>query len=290
MIDCILAGDFGDFLASAGGKLLFGTLIVVLSVCIVAVLYRWVFKYLFDFAVGAVLSVVTLPLVLVLSIISAVHIIKKEEYDDIFTETIVAGRKGKRTVLHSFTVLSDRTGELTSYGVFLRKTGLEHLPALWDLALLRRSIVGVKALSPTDEKFVDAEHYDRFNARIGLLNSLVLRDGKEESLTYEEMFAWDMRYAQKVSLWTDLKVVFVFFLDFVRGDKRNIFGESLDQSYAQVLVARGEITAEDVAEAEAEEADEEDELLESDEAFGEDVAEKEQEAEETTEENDGEGA
>lgn len=284
MIDCILAGDFGDFLASAGGKLLFGTLIVVLSVCIVAVLYRWVFKYLFDFVVGAVLSVVTLPIVLVLSIISAVHIIKKEEYDDIFTETIVAGRKGKRTVLHSFTVLSEQTGELTSYGAFLRKTGLEQLPALWDLVLLRRSIVGVKALSPTDEKFVDAEHYDRFNARVGLLNSLVLRDGKEESLTYEEMFAWDMRYAQKVSLWTDLKVVFVSFLNFVRGDKRNIFGESQGQSYAQVLVARGEITAEDVAEAEAEDADEEDE------PFGEDVVEEEKETEKTTEETDGEGA
>lgn len=260
MIDCVLAGDFGDFLASAGGKLLFGSLTVVLSLCIVAVLYRWVFKYLFDFAVGAFLSVLTLPVVLVLSIVSAVHIIKKEEYEDIFAETVVAGRKGKKTVLHSFTVCNAETGELTSFGAFLRKTKLEHLPAFWDLALLRRSIVGVKALSLTDEKFVGAEDYDRFNARIGLLNPLVLGEKKGETLTYEEMFAVDVDYAKKISFWTDLKVVFLSFLNFVRGDKRNLFGETAEKTYVQALLDRGEITAEDAAEAESEEEEDEKEL------------------------------
>lgn len=268
MTELLLAGDLGDFLASAGGKLLVTAIIVLLSVGIVAALYRWVFKYLIDFAVGAFVSFVTLPLVLLIAIVSAVHIIKKEEYEDIFTETAVAGRKGKRVILHSFTVRNDETGELTSFGAFLHKTKLEYLPAFYDLALFRRSIVGVRPLSLTDEKFVNEEDYARFNAPIGLLNPLILRDGKEE-LTYEDMFAADARYAQKITLWGDLKVVVIAFLNFVRGDKKHAAGETEERSYAQALLERGEITAEDLAEAQAE--DEED--ADAAETEGADVAE-----------------
>lgn len=262
MIENLLAFDAGDFFAAWYGVLTLVILYTAAFVMLVTLAYRPFFKNFFDFLLGLVASVVTLPVSLVIIIVSGVHIIKTNEYASVFTVRYVAGKNGKKTGLHTFTVQANLTGELTELGRFLRRTGLEKLPLVYDLLLLRVSLVGVKPVSLADEKFVSEEDYRRFGAKIGIFNPLLIYDKtSEEELTYEEMFFSDGLYAEKIGLFKDISILFTAFLRRIRGEKENLFGEAAEREYCDVLLERGEIDREVYnlahVETEEEEGDEE---------------------------------
>jgi lipopolysaccharide/colanic/teichoic acid biosynthesis glycosyltransferase len=250
MINNLLSSGMGDFLSSWIGVLIFVLVDVVIAVAIVAVLYKYIFKYLFDFVIALVGSIVTLPLSLVIIIWSKAHIIKTNEYAAVFTKTEAAGKDGKKIVLHSFTVNSGLTGELTKLGGFLRRTGIENLPRLYDVLLFKLALVGVKPLSVADEQFVAEEDYVRFSVRPGLLNPLYIYPTEEgKKRTYEDMFDSDKTYKKRVGLFTDLRIIFAFLLGKIRGDKRDIYGEVKETEYSRLLLERGEISVADYEEA-----------------------------------------
>ncbi len=249
----LLAADLGDFLSQWYGILLFALIDAAIAVVIVAVTYRWVFKYVFDFLSGLVAAVVTSPIWLTVIVLSRRHIIKTKEYAHVFARRTAIGRNGKKITLHSFTVRRD-DGEYTRLGEFLHKTGIERLPAVFDLLTLRVSLVGVRPLSAVDEKFVSGEDYARFAARPGFVNPLVLyTDGKKE-ISYEAMFDADKRYvSEKYAFFIDVAVLVTLLVRKIRGEKTALKGEIAEKGYAEALLARGEIAPEDYAAACAEE-------------------------------------
>jgi lipopolysaccharide/colanic/teichoic acid biosynthesis glycosyltransferase len=247
MIENLL--DAGDFLSSWIGVLIFVLVDVAIAVAIVALLYKYFFKYLFDFLIALAGSVITSPLALVVIILSKRHIIKTNEYTTVFNKTTVAGKGGKKVVLHSFTVCSAVTGELTELGAFLRKSRIENLPRLYDMLICRLALVGVKPLSLVDEKFVAEEDYGRFSVRPGFLNPLYIYPSDEEQKTYEEMFDSDKAYVAKIGLFTDVHVIVSALLGKIRGEKRDIYGETREKEYSKVLLERGEISLGDYEEA-----------------------------------------
>ena len=242
----LLAADLGDFLSQWYGILLFALIDAAIAVVIVAVTYRWVFKYVFDFLSGLVAAVVTSPIWLTVIVLSRRHIIKTKEYAHVFARRTAIGRNGKKITLHSFTVRRD-DGEYTRLGEFLHKTGIERLT-------LRVSLVGVRPLSAVDEKFVSGEDYARFAARPGFVNPLVLyTDGKKE-ISYEAMFDADKRYvSEKYAFFIDVAVLVTLLVRKIRGEKTALKGEIAEKGYAEALLARGEIAPEDYAAACAEE-------------------------------------
>lgn len=256
MIENLLAFDAGDFFSAWYGILFLVVLYSTAFLLLATLAYRPVFKSLFGFLAGLVASVLTLPVALVIIIASGAHIIKTNEYPSVFTVREVAGKDGKKIALHSFTVSANLTGELTSLGKFLRRTGLEKLPRVYDLLLLRVSLVGVKPLSLADEKFVEEEDYERFAAKPGIFNPLLTYDKTGDELTYEEMFFSDKQYVEKIGLWKDISILFTAFLRKIRGEKGNIFGEAADADYCDVLLSRGEIDRALYDEAHLEEDDE----------------------------------
>lgn len=250
----LLAADLGDFLSQWYGVLLFVLIDIVIACIIVAVTYRWIFKYVFDFLAGLIATVVTSPVWLVVIALSRRHIMKTNEYKSVFARREVAGRNGKKIVLHSFTVKDDLNGEYTRLGEVLHKTGIEKLPAVFDLLLLRVSLVGVRPLSVVDEKFVGGEDYARFSARPGYVNPLLLYTDGKKDVSYEEMFQSDKRYAaEKYGFFVDIAVLVTLLVRKIRGEKTVLKGEIREKSYAQTLLDGGEISAEDYAAALAEE-------------------------------------
>lgn len=280
MIENLLAFDAGDFFSSWYGVLILTILYTTAAILLITLAYRPFFKGFFDFLAGLVASVVTLPVALVIIILSCVHIIKTNEYASVFSVRKVAGKNGRTIGLHSFTVTANLTGELTKLGKFLRRTGLEKLPLVYDLLLLRISLVGVKPLSLTDEKFVSEGDYDRFAAKPGIFNPLLVYDrAGDGELSYEEMFDSDRQYVEKTGLFKDISVLFTALLRKIRGEKENIFGETAQSEYCDVLLSRGEIDRALYDEARAESDEEEDESEEYD-------KESQEEAEEDDEEDD----
>lgn len=250
----LLAADLGDFLSTWYGILLFAVIDIVIAVIIVAVTYRWVFKYVFDFLAGLVAAIVTSPVWLVVIALSRVHMIKTNEYKHLFARRTVAGRGGKRIVLHSFTVKDDLNGEYTRLGEILHKTGIEKLPIVFDLLLLRVSLVGVRPLSVVDEKFVSGEDYARFSARPGFVNPALLYAGGKKELSYADMFESDARYAaEKYGFFVDIAVLVTLLVRKIRGERAALTGEPAEKSYAEILFENGEISAADYAAALAEE-------------------------------------
>lgn len=262
MLQSILASDFADFLTNWYGILLFVLIDVAVALLIVVVTYRWFFKYFFDWIFAFCAAVVTSPVWLTVAAASKVHIIKTNEYASVLTTRFVAGKNGRTVALHSFTVTDAIDGNLTKLGKFLKKTGIEKLPALFDVLTFRTSFVGVKPLSVTDEKFIAEQDYDRFSARPGYVNPLLTTTDNEA--TYEEMFQSDKRYAEKGGFFTDVRIIFTALVRKIRGESNALRGEIAEKDYANVLLERGEITEEDYAEARAEEkyASEDEETVE----------------------------
>ncbi len=244
MTSCLLAYDLGDFLASWYGILIFVVLDILFAVTLVAIGYKHFFKGFFDFTFGLVATLVTLPVWLCIVIISKVHIIRTNEYSEVFKKTYVVGKGGKVIALRSFTVEDGLEGNLTALGLILRKTGLEYLPRVFDLLFLRMSIVGIKPLEEVDEKFIGEGDYERFNARTGFLNPVP----HDTDGSYEGLFKAESNYAQKVNLFKDVAVIFTAFLQKMRGEKTGV--EKLQNaSYARYLLEKGEITQADYDEA-----------------------------------------
>ena len=228
--------------------LLFILLDIFLAAVLVIVAYRPFFKYALDFLCGLFLCVITLPVWLTVAVVSKIYILRTNRFQSVFTARFVAGKNGKPIALHSFTVLDSLDKQPTKFGNFLRKTGIEHLPIIFDLLLLKVSVVGVKPLLLSDEKFVSEEDYARFSVRPGLLNPLLLEESTHEC-TYEDMFHSDIRYVHQYGFFKDVQIFFMLFIRKIRGEKGDIFGETAKKDYAQALVERGEISLEDTAEA-----------------------------------------
>lgn len=254
MLNGLLASDLADFLSSWYGILIFVLIDIAVALLIVVVLYRWFFKYFFDFIIGLLAAAVTSPVWLITAIVSKVNIIKTNEYQKVFTTRLVAGKGGKTIRLHSFTVVDGVNGELTKIGKVLRDTRIEKIPAVFDLLSMRMSIVGVKPLSITDEKFIYDVDYDRFAARPGYVNPLVTAGDNTPEPTYEDMFHSDKTYAAKCGFFRDIGILLTALVHKIRGDKRRVLGEATDKDYVDVLLERGEISQETYDEARAEEA------------------------------------
>jgi lipopolysaccharide/colanic/teichoic acid biosynthesis glycosyltransferase len=121
-----------------------------------------------------------------------------------FVQGLIAGqgpdKKGDR---HLFKIADD--DRITPVGRFLRKSSLDELPQLWNVLRGEMSLVG-----PRPPIHYEVEHYPphwfcRFAVKPGL-TGLWQVSGRSE-LTLEEMIRLDVEYAQRRSLWLNLRIL-----------------------------------------------------------------------------------
>jgi lipopolysaccharide/colanic/teichoic acid biosynthesis glycosyltransferase len=95
---------------------------------------------------------------------------------------------------------------MTHAGRFLRKTSLDELPQLFNVLKGDMSLVGPRPPLP-----YEAEKYQSWHLRRVLevkpgITGLWQVTGRS-STTFDEMVRLDLRYARKVSIWTDIKIL-----------------------------------------------------------------------------------
>lgn len=98
---------------------------------------------------------------------------------------------------------------VTRVGAFLRNTSIDELPQLFNVLKGDMSIVGNRPLPLYEAEQLTSDDWgERFLAPAGITGLWqVMKRGKGE-MSEEERKALDNRYARKVSLWNDIKLIF----------------------------------------------------------------------------------
>ena len=96
---------------------------------------------------------------------------------------------------------------LTKYGKLLRSTSLDELPEFFNILKGDMSFVGPRPLLVEYLPYYTEEERCRHNVRPGL-TGLAQVNGRNNIGSWEERFAYDIEYVNKLSLINDIKILF----------------------------------------------------------------------------------
>ncbi len=177
-----------------------------------ALFYRPVFKRFYDALLSLIAIVVLSPVLLILIVLGAI----KMKGNPFFTQAR-PGRKGKLFRLIKFRTMTcekDAEGNLlpderrlTGYGKFLRASSLDELPELLNIFLGHMSIVGPRPLLVKYLPLYNERQSRRHEVRPGLTGWAQVNG--RNNLSWEDKFELDVRYVETLTLWKDIKILFM---------------------------------------------------------------------------------
>ncbi|HIG73243.1 MAG TPA: sugar transferase [Bacteroidetes bacterium] len=136
------------------------------------------------------------------------------------------GQGGKPFTLIKFRTMTDARGpdgallpdadRLPAFGQFLRSTSLDELPELWNVLKGEMSLVGPRPLLMRYVERYTPEQARRHEAKPGI-TGLAQVYGRN-AISWEEKFAMDVQYVDRVSLGLDLRILVRTVLQVVRRD------------------------------------------------------------------------
>lgn len=193
--------------------------------------YEKYIKRLLDIVLSGCALIVLSPLLLVTAILVRV----KLGSPVIFCQER-PGKDEKIFKLHKFRSMSDARDEtgallpdkerLTGFGKKLRALSIDELPELWDIFRGKMSIVGPRPLLVEYLPYYTENERHRHDVRPGL-TGLAQINGRN-TLTWEQKFAYDLEYVQRISFCEDIKILF------------RTVGKVLNRSGVQVNTQSGE--------------------------------------------------
>jgi sugar transferase EpsL len=135
------------------------------------------------------------------------------------------GLHGKPFVLYKFRTMVDAcdssghllpdADRLPPFGVFLRRTSLDELPQLWNVACGDMSLVGPRPLMMRYLDRYSAEQFRRHDVLPGITGWAQV-NGRND-ISWERKFELDVWYVDHVGPWVDMKIVWLTLLRIVQG-------------------------------------------------------------------------
>jgi len=177
-------------------------------------MYIKFFKRFFDIILSSLALIVLSPVLLVIAVLVRIQmgspVIFSQERTGLNEKTF------KLYKFRSMTDAKDENGKLlpndkrlTKLGKFLRATSLDELFELVNIIKGDLSIVGPRALLPAYLPYYTDEERKRHSVRPGLTPPEVLYD--DIMPTWEKQFEYEVHYAENVTLWMDIKIIFATF-------------------------------------------------------------------------------
>ena len=197
-------------------------------------MYRSFFKPVIDFC-GALLM---LPFVLLVIIIFA-PIIWWTDKGPVFYNATRAGKDYKPFKMFKLrsmyvnspdlknpdgsTYNSDDDPRVTPIGRFLRKTSLDEFPQFLNVLLGDLSFIGPRPKLYRPEKYPNGLEGDlkkSFTVKPGITG--YAQAYYRNSITQDEKFHWDAYYAENISFWMDVKIIFQTFYSVIARKNINV--------------------------------------------------------------------
>lgn len=174
-------------------------------------MYRKFFKRFFDIVLSALGLIVLSPVMLVTAIL-----VRTKLGSPVIFSQMRPGKDEKIFKMYKFRSMTDERDEngellpdevrLTKFGKTLRSTSLDELPELWNILKGDMSIVGPRPLAVSYLPYYSEQERHRHDVLPGL-TGLAQVSGRN-NLSWEEKFACDLEYVEKLSLGMDIYVVF----------------------------------------------------------------------------------
>ena len=194
------------------GILVLTVVCAAVLVLLSALLYKPFFKRFYDVVLSFLALAVLSPVLLILIVLGAI----KMKGNPFFTQAR-PGKDGKIFRLIKFrTMTSEKDAEgnllpdekrLTKYGKILRATSLDELPEILNIFLGHMSIVGPRPLLVKYLPLYNERQSRRHEVRPGL-TGLAQVSGRN-ALSWEDKFELDVKYVDSISLWQDIKILFM---------------------------------------------------------------------------------
>ena len=164
---------------------------------------------------------------------------------------IVDPRTGKEKIFYlykfrSMTNKKDSKGELlpdserlTKFGKILRSTSLDELPELINIIKGDMSIIGPRPQLVRDMVFMTKEQRKRHRVRPGLSGLSQVRG--RNTISWESKLNTDLEYIDKITFWSDLKIVFQTLIKIFTCEGITEQGMATATDYGDYLLAEGKI-------------------------------------------------
>jgi lipopolysaccharide/colanic/teichoic acid biosynthesis glycosyltransferase len=169
-------------------------------------------KRIFDFLSAAILIIAFSPVLIFLSY----KIIKNLGKPFLFKQAR-PGKNGKIFKILKFRSMKDCTDRdgtplsdeerLTPFGLKLRASSLDELPALWNVLMGDMSLVGPRPLLVDYLTLYSTEQAKRHNVRPGITGWAQVNG--RNSISWEEKFKLDVWYVENRTFWLDIKILFL---------------------------------------------------------------------------------
>ena len=167
-------------------------------------------KRLFDFFVVAVAAPLWLPLLAVVALWVRIKL-----GSPVFFRQKRPGKNAQIFEMIKFRTMTDARDaggqllpdavRLTRFGKFMRSASLDELPELLNVLRGDMSLVGPRPLMVPYLPRYTAQQARRHEVTPGITGLAQVKG--RNALSWEEKFAWDVRYVETWSLWLDLKIL-----------------------------------------------------------------------------------
>ena len=184
------------------------------------VMYKHFFKRFLDFWISLIALIVISPILLVVTI--WLHFANKGAGAFFFQER--PGRDAKIFKVIKFKTMTDERGadeqllpdaqRLTKVGKFVRSSSLDELPQLINVLKGDMALIGPRPLLVQYLPLYSKEQARRHEVRPGI-SGWAQCHGRN-TISWTEKFKLDVWYVDHVSLWTDIKVIWITIMKVVR--------------------------------------------------------------------------
>ncbi len=169
-------------------------------------------KRIFDFVLSLLVLITLSPVLLLVSLLVLIKL-----GSPILFKQQRPGLKSIPFNMYKFRTMSLKTSSegdllpdqdrLSSFGVLLRSTSLDELPALWNVMRGEMSLVGPRPLLIEYLPLYNARQAKRHDVKPGITGWAQVNG--RNAISWQEKFDLDVWYVEHQSFWLDLKILFM---------------------------------------------------------------------------------
>lgn len=183
-------------------------------------MYKHFFKRFFDFWISLIALIIISPILLVVTI--WLHFANKGTGAFFFQER--PGKNAKIFKVIKFKTMTDErdaegnllpdADRLTKVGKFVRSTSIDELPQLINVLKGDMALIGPRPLLPEYLPRYSPEHAHRHDIRPGITGWAQVNG--RTNISWKDKLDYDIWYVNHVSLWLDLKIIFMTIRNVIR--------------------------------------------------------------------------